>query len=157
MFWGKIIYATSGSGKTTVANKYKDVWDADDFIVEAMLEVSPSFRCPPVTGEVDNRRVIAKYHHRYIKLRPRQMRKVNKLVLTKMKAKCQNNDVVLLGTRDLMHEADLIIIQRDSSIVREHFDQNKEASVAEDIPHCPIEYIDEYLDNSLQEICRRSK
>jgi hypothetical protein len=155
MFWGKIIYATSGSGKTTVANKYEDVWDVDDFFVEAMQKVSPSFQCSE-TGEVDNRRVIAKYH-RYIKFRPREMQKVNKLVLTKMKAKCQNNDVVLLGTRDLMHEADLIIIQRDSSIVREQFDQNKEASIAEDILHCQIEDIHEYLDNSLQEICRRSK
>jgi hypothetical protein len=73
-----------------------------------------------------------------------------------MTAKCQQGDVVLLGSRDLMHVADRIIIQTNSSIVRTNFDRNKEASAAEDISHGNIEYIHEYLDNSLQKICRRS-
>lgn len=38
MYWGEIIYATPGSGKMYVAKKYRDVWDADELIVEAITE-----------------------------------------------------------------------------------------------------------------------
>ncbi|CAJ1936491.1 unnamed protein product [Cylindrotheca closterium] len=43
MHWGELIYATPGCGKTYVANKYRDVVDGDDLIVEATIEVAPHF------------------------------------------------------------------------------------------------------------------
>ena len=42
-YWGQLIYATPGCGKTYVANKYRDVFDGDDLIVEAIPEESPYF------------------------------------------------------------------------------------------------------------------
>ena len=40
-YWGELVYATPGSGKTFVANKYRDVVDGDDLIVEAIAQVVP--------------------------------------------------------------------------------------------------------------------
>ena len=41
IYWGELIYATPGCGKTYVANKYRDVVDGDDLIVEAISQVKP--------------------------------------------------------------------------------------------------------------------
>ena len=59
---GNIIYATSGSGKTYIANKYNGVVDVDDVLVTTAQEISPGFI--PEEG-VDPRKNIFNYH-RYI-------------------------------------------------------------------------------------------
>ena len=41
MYWGEMNYETPGCGKTCVANKYQNVVDGNDLIVEAILEIDP--------------------------------------------------------------------------------------------------------------------
>ena len=126
MYWGELIYATPGCGKTFVANKYRDVVDGDDLIVDDIREVSPNFE---IGYYNDPRMVIFKYF-RYINFNRRLMWKVYNSALEKMKAACEIDDVVLFGTLDLMDEAN------DSQ--------------------APVHYIYEYLDNSLQQTCKQS-
>mmetsp|Transcript_13092 Transcript_13092/g.18769 ORF Transcript_13092/g.18769 Transcript_13092/m.18769 type:complete len:162 (-) Transcript_13092:1138-1623(-) len=154
MYWGEIIYATPGSGKTYVAGKYDGVWDADDLIVEAIKEVS-YFDCSPF-GNSDSRKIIFAYF-RYIQFNRRYMNKVYECALDKMREICAENNVVLLGTRDLMDSADRVFIQENPSIVRDGFNSNTEESVVNGLPnYVNIHYIDEYLDNSLQRICSQN-
>ena len=56
-YHGEIIYATPGSGKTYVSNKYRDVVDGDELMVEAIRELS-HFHVPSYD---DSREVIFKY------------------------------------------------------------------------------------------------
>mmetsp|Transcript_3142 Transcript_3142/g.7374 ORF Transcript_3142/g.7374 Transcript_3142/m.7374 type:complete len:88 (-) Transcript_3142:52-315(-) len=79
------------------------------------------------------------------------MWKVYNRALDKMKDACDDEDVVLFGTMDLMDEADRIFIQKDDYYVRNGF-QNKQWKEEEnaDDSNSPVHYIYEYLDNSLQ-------
>lgn len=153
MYWGEIIYATPGSGKTYVANKYEDVWDADDLIVEAIDELS-NFDCSRRRwDDTDNRTIICAYFY-FIHFNRRKMSKVYECAFEKMKEKCRNNDVVLLGTRDLMHRADRVFIQENDDIVRRSFNSEKEQYEVQNLPYdVPVHYINQYLDNSLQRVC----
>jgi hypothetical protein len=153
MYWGEIIYATPGSGKTYVAGKYDDVWDADDLIVEAIAELS-DFDCSRNTwGDTDNRTIIGAYFY-HIHFRRRQMNRVYECAFEKMLEKCRNDDVVLLGTKDLMHRADRVFIQENDDIVRGSFNSEKEQHKVRSLPDgVPVHYINEYLDNSLQRAC----
>ena len=102
MYWGEMIYATPGCGKTFVADKYRDVVDGDDLIVEAIREVAPNFA---IDTYDDPRKVIYQYF-RYIHFNRRLMWRVYNRALEKMRDACAINDVVLFGTLDLMDEAD---------------------------------------------------
>jgi len=85
------------------------------------------------------------------------MNKVYECALDKMREICAENNVVLLGTRDLMDSADRVFIQENPSIVRDGFNSNTEESVVNGLPnYVNIHYIDEYLDNSLQRICSQN-
>mmetsp|Transcript_4718 Transcript_4718/g.8210 ORF Transcript_4718/g.8210 Transcript_4718/m.8210 type:complete len:154 (-) Transcript_4718:50-511(-) len=117
MYWGEIVYATPGCGKTFVANKYRDVVDGDDMIVEAISEVSPNFE----HGYYDDPRTVIFRFFRYINFNRRVMWKVYNSALRKMHAACDIDDVVLIGTMDLMHEADRIFIEEDTDYVRNGF------------------------------------
>ena len=74
-----------------------------------------------------------------------------------MEAACDAQEVVLFGTLDLMDEADRIFIEEDIEIVRAGFEdkRDREEEEAND-SQAPVHYIDEYLDNSLQRICKHS-
>lgn len=105
-------------------------------------------------GDTDKRIIIGAYFSR-IKFNRREMRRIYRLALTKMKEKCSYNHVVLLGTKDLMHEADRVFAQRNPDIVRASFDMDKETAKIMSLPqripvHCPYGY----LDNGLQEQIR---
>ena len=146
-YWGEIIYATPGCGKTHVANKYRDVIDGDDLIVQAISEVSPTFD----HGYYDDpRKVIFRYFN-YIHFNRRLMNMVYDSALRKMKSACDIDDVVLIGTMDLINEADRIFIQRDEDYVRAGFErkQAREQEEADD-SQVTVHEIYEYLDNSLQ-------
>ena len=153
MYWGEIIYATPGCGKTFVANKYRDVVDGDDLIVDAIKEVAPNFY---IGYYNDPRTVIFKYF-RYINFSRRLMWKVYDSALDKMEAACEIDDVVLIGTLDLMDEADRIFIEEDTDCVRDGFEDKRyrEKEEAND-SQAPVHYIYEYLDNSLQKTCKQS-
>ena len=77
------------------------------------------------------------------------MWKVYNVAMGKMIQACQNSDVVLFGTVDLIDEADRIFIQENEDYVRYGFNQYREKSEAEDL-NVRTHYIYEYLDNSLQ-------
>jgi hypothetical protein len=155
MYWGEIIYATPGSGKTYVASKYDMVIDTDDLIVEAILERSDSFRNPFQGSYVDPRKIIFHYF-RYINFNRRIMDEIYDIAADKMDDYCQRDYVVLVGTKDLMYKADRAFIQNESSIVRTGFNQDSESWTVQQYDHqMNIHYIDEYLDNSLQKTCRR--
>ena len=146
-YWGELIYATPGCGKTFVANKYRDVVDGDDLIVEAIDEVAPHF---DIGYYNDPREVIFRYF-RYIHFNKRNMWKVYNVAMGKMIQACQNSDVVLFGTVDLIDEADRIFIQENEDYVRYGFNQYREKSEAEDL-NVRTHYIHRYLDNSLQRV-----
>ena len=144
-YWGELIYATPGCGKTFVANKYRDVVDGDDLIVQAIRQVAPNF-C--IDSYNDPREVIFLYF-RYIHFNRKYMWKVYNVALQKMRDACDDDDVVLFGTVDLIDEADRIFIQEDDYYVRNGFNQSREKAEAEDL-NIRTHYIYEYLDNSLQ-------
>lgn len=148
MFWGELIYATPGCGKTYVSNKYRDVVDGDDLIVEAIMEVSPGFA---VGHYSDPRKVIFRYFQ-YIHFDGRMKWRVYNVALRKMRDACDMDDVVLFGTLDLMNEADRIFLENDFYYVRNGFNKDREDYQAGDC-HVPVHHIYEYLDNSLQKTC----
>jgi hypothetical protein len=147
-YWGEIIYATPGSGKTFVANKYRDVVDGDDLIVQAIREERPSFY---IDAYDDPREVIYQYF-RYIQFNRRLVWKVYEVAYDKMVEACRIDDVVLLGTVDLMDRADRIFLQKNSNCVRNGFNKAREECEADDC-NAQVHYIYEYLDNSLQRAC----
>merc|ERR1711933_358756 len=114
-YWGELIYATPGCGKTYVANKYRDVIDGADLIVEAIQEVdNGNFY---IGGYNDPRSVIFRYF-KYINFNRRIMWKVYNAALRRMRNACDNNYVVLFGTRDGIHNTDRIFLERNEDIVR---------------------------------------
>ena len=149
-YWGELVYATPGSGKTFVANKYRDVVDGDDLIVEAIAQVSSAnFDI----GYYDDPRDVIFRYFRYIQFNKRLMWKVYNIALRKMRSAAGIDDVVLFGTVDLIDEADRIFIQEDEDYVRNGFNQYREQSEAEELEYdknIPVHHIHEYLDNSLQ-------
>jgi len=149
LYWGEIVYATPGCGKTYIANKYRDVVDGDELIVQAISEVNPGF----CHGEYDDpRRVIFRFFE-FIHFNRRTMQKVYASALRKMRRAQSRNDVVLLGTMDLMDEADRIFIEKDSDIVRAGFEhkQYREQRDAAD-SQAAVHHIYEYLENSMQRL-----
>ena len=150
MYWGELVYATPGCGKTFVSKKYRDVVDGDDLIVEAIRELAPNFY---IEDYDDPRRVIFQYF-RYINFDGRLRWRVYNRALEKMRDAADEEDVVLFGTMDLMHKADRIFLQTDTDYVRAGFEnkRDREESNAQDA-NAPIHYINEYLDNSLQREC----
>lgn len=153
MYWGELIYATPGCGKTFVANKYRDVVDGDDLIVDAIRDVTPNFEI----GYYNDPRTVIFRYFRYINFNRRIMWRVYNSALRMMKAACQNDDVVLFGTLDLMDKADRIFIEEDTDCVRNGFDEDKRERemIEADDSQAPVHHINEYLDNSLQKTCKR--
>ena len=155
MFWGEIIYATPGSGKTYVANKYEDVIDADDLIVQ-VIDQNTNFN---VAEYNDPREVIGRYFN-YIHYNRALMNRIYDAAVELMNIHKDNNDVVLLGTKDLMHIADRVFIQDDQSIVRGRFDQSSEDDKLDDalrnssspLYRSNVHNIDGYLDGALQKL-----
>lgn len=96
LYWGELIYATPGTGKTFVANKYRDVIDFDDLMIAAIKEVSSSGFV--LDNHDDPREGIQKYF-KYIQFSRRLMNKVYDHAMEMAHSHCENNDVVLLGTR----------------------------------------------------------
>jgi len=155
MFWGEIIYATPGSGKTYVANKYDDVIDADDLIVQC-IDRNTNFN---VSEYNDPREVIGRYFH-YIHFNRNLMNRIYDAAVELMNTHKENGDVVLLGTKDLMHIADRVFIQDNSALVRGKFDQSSEDDRLDDalsdnsspLYRSNVHNIDGFLDGSLQKL-----
>ena len=136
-----------------MASKYQDVIDSDDLIVEAIKEEYQSFE---VYSYSDPREVISQFF-RYIRFSKPQMNKIYNIAIQKMRWHTSQNDVVLLGTKDLMHIADRICIQKDDDIVRSGFNSDNENDKLDNVLHDEdynVHYIHDYLDGCLQKICQ---
>ena len=148
-FWGQIIYATPGCGKSYVARNYRHVWDGDDFLVMAISEASPTF----VIGAYgDPRRLIGRYL-KYCKEKAskRVLRNMHDCAYNLMRAAADTGDVVLTGTMELMHLADGIFIQRDYEFIKGGFKANRqyeEETVDTFLGRLPIHNMHGYLDHS---------
>ena len=149
IYWGELIYATPGCGETYVANKYRDVVDGDDLIVEAISQVKPYW---DIGYYNDPREVIFRFF-RYIQFNRKVMWRVYNVALDKMNDACDNGDVVLFGTVDLMDKADRIFLEKSEYIVRNGFNKSREEGEAYD-SGATIHNIYEYLDNSMQRVCQ---
>lgn len=146
LYWGDIIYATPGSGKTYIASKYCDVVDADDLMVKIIEDIAPQF----YIGNFDDPREVICRYFGYINFNRNKMNRVYKRLKKKMKEHTSIDDVVLLGTRDLLHYADHVFVQQDSDIVRGNFDQEKERQKLESSGKNKISHeIDGYLEKAL--------
>eukprot|EP00559_Dactyliosolen_fragilissimus_P005965 CAMPEP_0184863448 /NCGR_PEP_ID=MMETSP0580-20130426/11228_1 /TAXON_ID=1118495 /ORGANISM="Dactyliosolen fragilissimus" /LENGTH=84 /DNA_ID=CAMNT_0027361799 /DNA_START=361 /DNA_END=615 /DNA_ORIENTATION=- len=80
-----------------------------------------------------------------------------------MMKKCRDytadDDVVLIGTMDLIYKADRIFIQNDTDLVRDGFQhkQHIEQSRAEEVTEnydIQTHYMNDYLENSLQRVAK---
>lgn len=129
-FRGEIIYATPGSGKTHLSKKYSGVIDTDDIMVDVIREISPNF---DVLDNCDPRINIFQYH-RYIKFRKSSIKKLLKRTYTIMKDYADLEKILLLGTLDLMHVADIIYVQTKDTITEERgFKQSKEETKIDEL------------------------
>ena len=81
------------------------------------------------------------------------MWRVYNVALDKMNDACDNGDVVLFGTVDLMDKADRIFLEKSEYIVRNGFNKSREEGEAYD-SGATIHNIYEYLDNSMQRVCQ---
>lgn len=151
MFWGEVIYATPGSGKTFVANKYRDVVDADDLMIEAIKELRPNFNI----GSYDDPREVIFRYFKYIQFTRNNMNKCYARAKEKMDYHTNRDDVVLCGTMDLIYYADRIFIENDTDIVRSGFEskQDRERENADE-NNVPTHFIDGYLEPALHNLAR---
>lgn len=95
---GKFIYATPGSGKTTIAKELEDVIDTDDLMLDVMSELHPEF----VKGENDTvQEFILDYVERY-----KNKDEVNELVYIKVKDLLSQGKTVLTGTIAFLNRID---------------------------------------------------
>lgn len=88
---GKFIYATPGSGKTTIAQELDDVIDTDDLILDVISELHPEF------FRLDNESTqdfILRYVTTY-----QNKDEINKLVLGRVEQLLTEGKTVLTGTR----------------------------------------------------------
>lgn len=81
LFWGEIIYVTPGSGKTFVTNKYDDVIDSDDVIVDIIKEKYTTF----IVHEYDDPREVLFKYFAYIKFNRKRMNEIYKRAAKRMK------------------------------------------------------------------------
>jgi len=95
----KFIYATPGSGKTTIAKELDDIIDTDDLMLDVMSELHPEF----VKGENDTvQEFILDYVERY-----KNKDEVNELVYIKVQDLLSQGKTVLTGTIAFLNRVDI--------------------------------------------------
>ena len=149
-YWGTLVYATPGSGKTWMARRYHNVVDGDELIVEAICELHPTLERSPG----DPRKTIFRYF-RYIHFNAKCKAKVYQCALQKMKhAAYKGGKLVLFGTMDWMKHADYIFLQTDKDFVRSGFTMEKmgrEQVMAAKQINGKVRYVQGYLKGNLVE------
>lgn len=94
---GKFIYATPGSGKTTIAKELEDVIDTDDLMLDVMSELHPEF----VKGESEStQEFVLRYAKDYNK------DELNELVYIKVQDLLNQGKTVLTGTIAFINRVD---------------------------------------------------
>ena len=150
-FHGKIIYATPGSGKTFVANKYRDVVDGDDLIVQAIGEIDPNYDYEAYRGSYDDPRKVIMHYFRYIHGNESKKKILYKRSERLMFEAISIGDTVLFGTKRLMHLADEIFIQQNENITRGSFNQVSEME-KESACRATTHYIDGFFEPVMQKL-----
>jgi hypothetical protein len=107
---GQKIYASPGSGKTYVANKYSDVVDGDELLVGAIKKWQSIHSCTWSIHYDDPREYICQYFL-HINFNRGYMNSIYKLCRQYMDKAAKIDDVVLFGTKDMIWFADLIFVE----------------------------------------------
>ena len=156
-YWGKKIYASPGSGKTYVANKYSDVVDGDELLVKAIKEWQSRTSDTWSMNYDDPREYICQYFLR-IKFNRDYMKNIYKLCRRYMRKAANIDDVVLFGTKDMIWFADLIFVENNTDIVRPKFNRYREEQAVDEAEGCgrDVVYIHEYLEPALQRYAKGS-
>ena len=148
---GKIIYATAGSGKTYICNKYNGVIDTDDLLVENACEMIPGFVCD---DNVDPRKNIFRFH-RFVRYNRFVLNKLYNRTAKDMQDLADRGFIVLTGTVRLMYMADIVFIQEDCDIIRANFDSDKERHAFEMLDSNPdVYYFDNYLEPHINSLVK---
>ena len=145
--YGQIIYATPGSGKTYLANNYRDIIDGDDLILEAISMISPGFQ---PDYQTDSRKNIFKYM-KYVNYAHRKTYEMYDTTKDIINDRIDDETIILIGSVKLMYLADLVYIQQNADIVRDGF--NRESELAEvnrlQLGRDTIRFMNNYLENYL--------
>jgi hypothetical protein len=143
---GKIIYATPGSGKTYIADKYDNAIDADDLMIEAACELSPDF---VLDDDADDPRTNVHRYCFYKKWNRRALDRWYERTVELMRDHAADGEVVLTGSYRLMEEADLVFLS--TNYVRTGFKQEKEKKELNDqsIRSRIVHYFDTYFEVTL--------
>jgi len=120
---GKFIYATPGSGKTTIAEQAIDVIDTDDLMVEEMLKRHPEF----TRKENES---IQDYILRYVKEYPTEKNSINDDVYDRVREYLDQGKTVLTGTKAFIPDVDFAIsVPASNERVLERFKNSEEAAL----------------------------
>ena len=149
-FDGLIIYATPGSGKTYLWEKYDYVIDGDDVLLDIIERISPNFEfihnCHPVINL-----------RRYCAYNPRKLNLLYKLAEDEFQQKAEDGFIVLTGSIRLMHLADIVYVQRNDRInSARNFDQDREDRKINQLmmegvlDSSRVKYMNNYLEHYLQ-------
>ena len=99
-----------------MANKYRDVVDGDELLVDAINFVDNGrYDYDSYNGQYDDpREFICAYFAHPVQSTPYGK---NSQEVQSLSEKRQDNDVVLIGSKDLMHFADRIFLQQEGALL----------------------------------------
>jgi hypothetical protein len=121
---GEIIYATPGSGKTFLSQRYENVVDTDVLKIEAIKEIYKGIRREYPGFDFSQDDVIYRFH---VHVNGGEiMKKVTKMTIKKMRGFASRNYIVLTGQKDLLHIVDRVFVQRNASLLLPGFNPAKE-------------------------------
>ncbi len=146
-FYGKVIYATPGSGKSYLADRYDDIIDGDELLCRAIALLEPSFS---FKKGVDPRINLNRFF-RAIRFNKSLMDTLYKIATLLIGRIAESGKVVLIGTVKLMYLADYVYIQTNASYVRHTFKQEKEEMEVErlELDRSTLRYMNNYLEEYL--------
>lgn len=151
-FDGKIIYATPGSGKSYLAQHYNYVIDGDEIFIELIEEYFPNFTIKPNCHPGIN--MLRFYRYSF----PKYMQLLRLAEDRFLELKNRQDYIVLIGTVNLMHLADVIYLQTNPAInANRNFNHQKEEDkvnqLLEDgtLSHTQVKKMNNYLEEYLKE------
>ena len=107
-FVGKIVYATPGSGKTTLAESTNNIVDMDKLMMEEMTKRQPDFK-------QDENETIQDAIYRYV-ITYKDKSSVNSAVLDEAKKLAAQGKTVLTGTLAFIKDADIVLRMNPESL-----------------------------------------
>jgi hypothetical protein len=137
---GKFIYATPGSGKTTIAKELEDVIDTDDLMLDVMSELNPLFIKKENESTQD-------FIFRYV-IEYKNKDEIDKIVLGRVEQLLTEGKTILTGTRAFLSKVNFSF-SIDNENVRDRlkdkldsFKADEEINLAEKINDLRTELLD---------------